>query len=145
MIGDDQSRSVVEVDVQSSAAGEVTVAFRGLLNVRNMGTCWRALEERLPPLHPTLLDVDASQLEMEGSAGIAMLRYLSEGGMTPGAKVTLRGLSEKLQGILNTFTAEDLQAYLSRPPAKTGVPAEVGAGAKALLEDLREQIAFIGS
>ncbi len=116
----------------------------GRLDVDSTGACWRNLEQELGELRPKNLDVDVSQLELSGGIGIALLRYLDQGGMTPGANVRLSGLTESAKKLLETFTAEDFRTYRPHAGAKQSFPEEVGEFCRALLSDLRQQVAFIG-
>ncbi len=141
----DHPEAAVKTEVQTQAGGRATLTLEGRLNVYTAGACWREVERRLHNVKTSLLEVDVSRLELEGGIGIALLRYLCEGRMTPGARVSLRGLQEGAQKLLDTFTGEDLRAYTPRPGAKLSFPAEVGVTTRGVLHDLREQIEFIGS
>ncbi len=125
--------------------GRVRLVLHGSLDLENTGACWRDLERRLAPLHVTSLDVDASQLDFYGSVPVGLLRFLMEGGMTPGARVTIHGLTPALERIVQTFTAEDFRAYEPKPPPNLTVPEEVGVAGRALMNDMREEAAFIGA
>lgn len=136
--------AVVEARVQTEPAGRVTVVLRGTLDAQTTGPCWRDLEQRLRSLHVAALDVDASQLASCGAIGMSLLSYLCLGGMTPGARVTLRGLKAELQETLNTFKEQDWAAYRHQVPAKAPLPSEVGRAARTTLADLRAQVVFLG-
>jgi phospholipid/cholesterol/gamma-HCH transport system permease protein len=141
----DQPENAVAIKMRPEAGGRVSLALEGRLDMKSTAVCWRELDKRLHSLEVKSLDVDASQLDFSGGIGIALLRYLSEGGMTPGAQVSIHGLSKELQRLLDTFTTEDFRAYQPHKPANVRIPEEIGASIKSLLQDLREQVAFIGS
>ncbi len=134
----------VELDFQQQPEGELKLALRGRLDWETAGACWRQLEERLHRLGPKALDVDVTQLELGGGIGIALLRYLDQGGMSPGARVHISGLTEASKKLLDTFTAEDFRAYKPKAESCSSVPEEVGVFCRGLLLDLRDQLAFIG-
>jgi phospholipid/cholesterol/gamma-HCH transport system permease protein len=93
----------------------------------------------------TALDVDATDLDVRGGGGLALLRYLKRGGFTPQAVVTLRGLNAELDQILHQYAGQDLeadQAGHARPPS---VLQAIGEAARGFVRDLREQVAFVGS
>ncbi len=135
----------VQVKLQHQPGERLRLIMRGRLDVQSTGPCWKTLEERLRPLHLTAMEVDARQLELYGGIGIALLRYLSEGGLTPGARVTVEGLNEGSRRILETFTAEDYRAYRAETATRQPFLEEVGAAVRRLWKDLREQIEFAGS
>jgi phospholipid/cholesterol/gamma-HCH transport system permease protein len=133
----------VEIEQRPEQVAKVTL--RGALNVDSTAACWRKLEEHLRPMKLQGLDVDVSQLALDGGVGVALLRYVSEGGMTPGAQVSLVGLSPEQKAILETFTAHDLRSYQPRKSKSAGVPEELGSAVRSLWQDLREQVIFIGT
>jgi phospholipid/cholesterol/gamma-HCH transport system permease protein len=135
----------VQIEVREESRGHVAVKLRGRLDSQTTGTCWRRLEERLREGSIRCLDVDASEVELAGGIGAALLRYLGEGGMTPGAQVEMRGLSQKTETILKAFSAEDFRAYRPRRSAKPSVPSEAGEFVRGIWQDLLDQIAFLGS
>ncbi len=140
-----ERKKKVELDFQQQPGGGLKLVLRGRLDWETAGSCWRRLEEQLRSLAPKNLEVDVAQLDLGGGIGIALLRYLDQGGMTPGAGVTLSGLSESSQKLLNTFTAEDFKAYQPKPPTRLSVPEEVGAFSRGLFQDFREQLSFVGA
>jgi phospholipid/cholesterol/gamma-HCH transport system permease protein len=141
----EQPETAISADVEGEPGGAIKVTLRGRLDVQTTGYCWNLLEERLRPLHPSSMDVEAGGLAFYGGIGVALVRYLSEGAMTPGATVSVRGLSEEVQRLLNTFTAQDVRTYKPKPPPRTRIPEEIGRGVKTLWRDLRGQIIFIGA
>jgi phospholipid/cholesterol/gamma-HCH transport system permease protein len=135
----------VQTEIHEASGGHVSLKLRGALDSQTTAVCWRELEKALHPKRVTSLEVDASEVKLAGGIGAALLRYLSEGGMTPNARVEVRGLSKEAQTILDTFTAEDYRAYRPKRPARPSVPAEIGAFLRGLWQDLIEQITFLGS
>jgi len=85
------------VEVHEEAGGHALVRLRGQLNFQTTGACWRELEACLRGKSLRSLEVDVSGAELTGGIGAALLRYLGEGGMTPGARVELRGLSPQAE------------------------------------------------
>lgn len=135
----------LSAEVREERDGLVRLVLRGRLDLHNTGRCWRELEQRLGAVTASRLVVDAGQAEFSGAIGVALLRYLSEGGMTHGAKATIEGLKPELQKLLEVFTGEDYRAYEQRKPERASVPEEIGAGVRGLVADLRDQVIFIGS
>ena len=142
MCGIDPNVIAAQAEVQAQENGYVTVALRGALDVHTMGGLWRELEARLRPLKVVTLEVDASDLQLCGSGGLALLRYLKTGGFTPQARVTVRGLTENLDQLLLLFADEDPEPP---PPAPPALPEEVGTAVRGYARDLREQVGFLGT
>jgi phospholipid/cholesterol/gamma-HCH transport system permease protein len=91
------------------------------------------------------LEVDATGVEYCDSAGLALLHFLSMGGMSPpGGKATVRGLRPEFQNLFQRFTAEDYQRNRPQPPAPGSVPEEVGRTVAAVANDIKAEVAFIG-
>ncbi|MGO9201440.1 MAG: MlaE family ABC transporter permease [Limisphaerales bacterium] len=138
------SQSQVQAEVRTSADGRVTVRLCGSLDVHTMGGLWRDLEARLRPMHAAAIDVDVTDLHVPGEAGLALLRFLKAGGFTPRAVITLHGLNPELDQILHLFTGQDSQAHRAGPRPTPSLPEEIGASARGVARDLREQVAFLG-
>ena len=125
-------------------AGRVTLALSGDLNMRSMGALWAELDARLRPLQVNTLDVDVRKLNLSGSAGLALMRYLAIGGFTPSAKVTITGLSDgssHLVKLLKTWPPRNRLEDLA-PPAS--LLSEVADRARKFAQEMREDAAFIG-
>lgn len=123
--------------------GTARLAFTGELDAESTPVSWTRLQAELAGTKLTSLDVDVSQL-VSDSAGLALLYYLSTGGMTPGASVSLSGLNPELQHLLRSFSKEDFEAFQEHEPACSSLPDDVGAVTWSWLHDLRQQIEFIG-
>jgi phospholipid/cholesterol/gamma-HCH transport system permease protein len=104
---------------------------------------WRNLESELSAIGVVSLEIDVRQLVCD-SAGLALLYYLSIGAMTPGASVSLSGLSPELQHLLRSFSKDDFQALQEHEPACSLFVEDVGAATSSWLCDLRQQVEFMG-
>jgi len=133
------------VEVREEAGGHALVRLRGQLNFQTTGACWRELESKLRGKSIRAVEVDAAEVELTGGIGAALLRYLSEGGMTPGARVEMHRLSPQAETVLNAFAAEDFRTYQPKRPAKLSMPAEIGKFVRHLWEDIGDQVRFLGS
>ncbi len=122
------------------------VVLRGCLSARTVPASWKTLEEGLRTVKLEKVEVDATELELCDGAGLALLRYLSMGLMTPGAAVSVNGLDPDLQELFRSFTLEDYQAL--RPSSRIkchSLPDEVGYGVRHAALDLREELEFLGN
>jgi phospholipid/cholesterol/gamma-HCH transport system permease protein len=135
----------LETDVQIETDGRARVILRGRLDAQTVPACWNKLELDLRVAKLKTLEVDASGLQFWDGAGLALLRYLNMGRMTPQATVSVFGLEAGLDKIFRGFTSEDYEAF--RPPSRMkcrSLPDEVGNWVRHVTSDLREQVAFLG-
>ena len=140
------AQTELETEVQIGPEGFARVVLRGHLDAQAVAVCWSNLERRLHVGKIEALEVDASGLRFCDGAGLALLRYLNMGRMTPGATVSVLGLEEELEKLFRGFTIEDYEAF--RPPSRTNspsLPEEVGNAVAQAAADLREQVEFLGS
>ena len=124
--------------------GTARLSFQGELDAESTPTSWSRLEAELARTNLTNLEVDVSQL-VSDSAGLALLYYLSIGGMTPGARVLLSGLNPELQHLMRSFSKADFETLQEHEPKCSSIAYDVGAATSSCLRDLRQQIEFIGA
>ena len=129
------------LSVQPDGTGKLT--FEGELDTESTAVAWKALQTELARIKVLRFEVDVRQLVCD-SAGLALLYYLSIGGMTPGADVTITGLSAELQNLLRSFSTEDFRALQAHEPACSFFVEDVGKATSSWLCDLRQQVEFIG-
>ena len=123
--------------------GTATLAFTGELDAVSTPVAWVNLKIELAGIKVVSLEIDVRQL-VSDSAGLALLYFLSIGGMTPGATVNLTGLSPELQHLLRSFSREDFEALHEHEPPCSSLVDDVGAASWSWLRDLRQQVEFIG-
>ncbi|MGH7968573.1 MAG: ABC transporter permease, partial [Limisphaerales bacterium] len=133
----------VRWDLSRRADGTGTLAFTGELDAESTPGSWTKLEAELAEAKLASLEVDASQL-VSDSAGLALLFYLSTGGMTPGASVSFSGLNPELQHLLRSFSTEDFNALQQHEPSCSNIVDDVGTATWSWLRDLRQQVEFTG-
>src|SRR5271156_4223722 len=132
-------------DVQVGMDGHARVVLHGWLDAQTVPACWNQLERDLRGAKISALEVDASGLQLCGGAGLALLRYLNMGKMTPNASVSVIGLEPGLDKLFRGFTAEDYEAFRPSERIKCqSLPAETGTVVRHVAADLRESVAFLG-
>jgi len=133
----------VRWDFSLQPDGTAKLTLRGELDAESTPETWTRLQAALAGTKFASLDVDVSGL-VSDSAGLALLYYLSTGGMTPGATVSLRGLNPELQHLLRSFSRQDFDALQEHEPTSSSFVDDVGTATRSWLRDLRQQIEFIG-
>jgi len=133
-------------DIQARPDGCIRVVLRGRLDAQTAVACWNVLEQRFGTVKIKVLQVDAAGLQFCDGAGLALLRYLNMGKMTPSATVSILGLEPELEKLFLGFTSGDYEAFRSPAWAKNhSLPEEVGESVNLAAADLREQVAFLGN
>ena len=135
----------LETDVQVGPDGFGRVVLRGRLDAQTAVVCWTILERNLRATKIKTLEVNAIGLRFCDGAGLALLRYLNMGKMTPEANISVVGLEAGTEKLFCGFTSDDYETF--RPPARTtrySLPEEVGKAVALAGADLREQVAFLG-
>jgi phospholipid/cholesterol/gamma-HCH transport system permease protein len=133
----------VSWDLSTRPDGTGSLVFKGELDADSTAVAWRSLESELASVKLARLEIDVRQL-VSDSAGLALLYYLSTGGMTPGATVNLIGLNPELQHLLRSFSKDDLAALEKHEPTCSFIVDDVGSATWSWLHDLRQQIEFLG-
>src|SRR5581483_2445685 len=134
----------VRWDFSLRPGGTSKLTFEGELDADSTAVAWRKLEVELSGAKVAALEIDVSRL-VSDSAGLALLYHLSVGGMTPGARVSLSGLSPELQHLLGSFSREDFRALQEHEPGCSFFVEDVGRSTLSWWGDLRQQVEFIGA
>jgi phospholipid/cholesterol/gamma-HCH transport system permease protein len=140
----EQREPRIDLDIRSEAEQRASVRLRGCLDAATAARCWRELDKGLKRMRVKHLEVDVSELEIQGGIAVTLLRVLQQGGMTPDAEVVFRGLKPEQKKILDTLGGRDFSRVRPGPPPRAHVLEEWGASVRHLWEDLREQVAFTG-
>ncbi len=134
---------LVHWDLSIGPDGTGRLSLEGELDTDSTPAAWDSLESELRVMKPVSLEIDVHRLTCD-SAGLALLYFLSTGGMTPGARVTLNGLNPELQHLLQSFSTADFQALQEHEPTCSSFIDDTGRATWSWLHDLRQQIEFIG-
>jgi phospholipid/cholesterol/gamma-HCH transport system permease protein len=140
------TQNELNMDLQFGPSGFGRLVLVGCLNAQNAAVSWNRLEQEPRVAGLEKLDVDATRLRFCDGAGLALLRYLSMGLMTPKGTVTVRGLEPELEQLFKGFTLEDYKTLRPVSSVKChSIPEEMGGGVRQAASDLREQVEFLGS
>lgn len=137
--------SPVRWELSAKPDGTAKLSFSGELDTESTPGAWQQLERELAGMKVSNLMVEVQQLASCDSAGLALLHYMSLGGMTPGAAVTINGLNAELQHLLRSFSKDDFDALQEHEPPCSSFVEDVGGATWTWLGDLRQQVEFIGA
>src|ERR1700677_3309867 len=139
------AHSELKTEVQITPEGHARVVLTGWLDGESVLKCWNQLVGNLPVAKITTLEVDVAGLQFCDDAGLALLRYLNMGKMTPSASVSMLGLQGEIKDDFQRFTPEDYENFRAPGPKKTcSLPVEVGNEVAQVSTDLRGQVVFLG-
>ncbi|HEY3854201.1 MAG TPA: ABC transporter permease [Verrucomicrobiae bacterium] len=144
MPANDSIPLALQWELTPGSGGVTKLSLRGELDSASTPTAWRELEKAFAGTKVTSLEIDASGLTACDSAGLSLLYFLSTGGMTPGATARMTGLGPELEHLFRSFSNEDFLALQDHEPACSSIVDDVGTATWNWLQDLREQIEFIG-
>jgi phospholipid/cholesterol/gamma-HCH transport system permease protein len=133
----------VQWDLSLRPDGTAKLAFSGELDADSTPPSWTRLQAELAGTKVASLEIDVTRL-VSDRAGLALLYYLSTGGMTPGASVSISGLNPELQHLLRSFSREDFDALQEHEPTCSSFVDDVGTATVSWFRDLGRQIEFIG-
>jgi phospholipid/cholesterol/gamma-HCH transport system permease protein len=139
--------AAAQVQVSQESGGVIRVALKGRFDARTTVGPWHQLEGALAKAKakPARLEVDASGIEYCDGAGLALLQFLRLGGLHTGLTASIQGLKPEFQKFFDRFSPEDYQKYRTQPRIKPHVAEEIGLTVRGVFNDLRDQVAFLGS
>lgn len=142
----DMSKQINSSHLQAeySPDGTTTLYLPEKLDVSGVNICWRQLERKEIQFLGATLILDASNVHFCDGSGIALLFALETLGRQKKMQTEIRGLSADIQSLMQRFDRDKLAETLAAPPKKIPAVEEIGKTAVHLLEDLREQITFLG-
>jgi phospholipid/cholesterol/gamma-HCH transport system permease protein len=142
---EDQTIADAHFDLKPASGGATVLSLNGRLDAQSTAVLWRELDGRLRQSTVSVLEVDASGIEYCDGAGLALLQFLSMGGMLPpGSKVGVKGLRSEFQNLYSKFTAADYERSRPQPPERVRLTEQVGIATHATLRDFKEEIGFVG-
>jgi phospholipid/cholesterol/gamma-HCH transport system permease protein len=136
------SAPLVHFELQKDGEGRPRLVLSGQMDSDAAQFLWRKLKHHVAATPFTT--IDAAGLTHCDSAALGLLYFLSTGGMTPGAQVSLTGLKPEFQQALESFSMEDYQHFQGQQPVKQSVAEDVGTVVLGAGSGLNEMGVFIG-
>jgi phospholipid/cholesterol/gamma-HCH transport system permease protein len=124
--------------------GSAILSLSGRLDAYSVGPLWSEAR-RFLLAHPRQpLVVDCSNVEYCDVAGAALLIDMLRAPRPATANVTIRGLAERFQRLLQQFDPAALRQAADAGTAEPGQIDRLGRATARFLEDLHAQVAFLG-
>ena len=124
-------------------SGKLTLGYSGRLDAGSVGDLWRKTEELLHHSTPQRVIVHAEDIEYCDGSGIGLLFSLRLRGQKDGYEVEFRGLRVEVARMLNLFDAQSFEEN-HEEVTHVGVAIEVGKVTTSILQDIVEQVVFLG-
>jgi phospholipid/cholesterol/gamma-HCH transport system permease protein len=118
--------------------------LRGRLDVYSVADIWDAAITALERQPRAPLIIDASGVQYCDGAGIALLVELLGHPRAPGAEVSVRGLQERFERLLQQFDPHGFIARTPPPQARVPLTERVGRDAAQVWNAGIERLAFVG-
>lgn len=137
--------SSARFELSPGGGGTATLNLAGRLDLHSTPTLWPELRAALRQNPPAALEVNASGIEHCDGSGLALLHFLSLGGMLPaGGKADIKGLRPEFLNLFRKFTKEDYEKNRPVPEPRTPLIEELGASFSEVASDVKAQVGFIG-
>lgn len=134
----------LQLQAEYRSDGSTILHLPEKLDVSSTGIYWRQLEKKEIRFSGTTLILDASNVHFCDGSGIALLFALENLGRQKKMQTEIQNLSADFQSLLQRFDREKLAETLASPQKKSPALEEIGKTAVHLLEDVRQQITFLG-
>lgn len=129
---------------EPAADGSQTMTLAGRLDVNSTGTIWRDALLLLEEEKPDRVILDMSQVTYCDTAGIALLLALRRQQTNAGGELTINGLQERFQSLLQMFESANLEGQAISEPERLSLVAGIGRASLTVWEDVRRLVAFVG-
>lgn len=125
-------------------ANGLLIRLRGRLDSGTAGTLWRDLERALARRPGGDVVVDAAGVEHCDINGLSVLIELRRRQDSAGRGFEIRGLNEASRTLLDLFRPESFRHGQQEGRRRDSFPVQVGRATIDILEDLGNQVAFMG-
>lgn len=132
------------VSMKTGGDGAIELRLGGWLDAHTTSRIWPQCLQALRERPDQQVTVDASAIEYCDGAGIALLIDLQRPPHGSPQRVTVRGLPEKFQPLLQMFSPDDFKECRRVPPKPVHLPNQVGEAAFLLSRDIAALVGFIG-
>jgi len=124
--------------------GPATIVLSGRLDAYSVGPLWDQAHEALRAHPNEAIVIDCRAVEYCDGAGVALLLDLQRRPRPSGAAVTIRGLADRFQQLLDQFDPKALAEAPAPPRPRRSRLERIGRAGVQFVDDLYAQIAFLG-
>jgi phospholipid/cholesterol/gamma-HCH transport system permease protein len=135
---------VATLALRSGDSGPATIALSGRLDAYSVGPLWQRAHDLLGARPGAPVVVDCSAVEYCDGAGVALLLDLLRAPRPAGAEVTIRGLADRFQRLLEQFDPKTFAAAPGPPARRLPLLERFGRAAARFGDDLYRQVEFLG-
>ncbi len=132
-----------EIQVRENPEG-IHLILEGRLDSRTTGKIWKEANRALGDTPPRGIVVEASGVSYCDISGIGFLVELRRRQEESGGSFEIRGLREDFHKLLEMFPAGNFRRVAEQERSQAGFVEKIGRATVEILEDLREQIIFLG-
>jgi len=136
--------TAASIEPGPSEGHAAVLRLRGRLDVYSVAHIWDAAVKALEAQPRAPVIIDASEVEYSDGAGIALLVELLRHPRPAGAEVSVRGLQDRFQRLLQQFDPHRFIAQPSPPSAPVPLTERVGREAVQVLDAGYARLAFVG-
>jgi phospholipid/cholesterol/gamma-HCH transport system permease protein len=126
------------------APGVLGVKIIGRLDSMSTGSIWRQTNIELDKISPKQVIVDASEIEYCDGSGIGYLFELRQRLEKAGGELTIRGLHEEFQQLLNLFKPLEFEETSEIEPDSVGFFEKIGQSTCKICEEAHALVEFVG-
>ena len=136
--------SVRQVGGGGGGGDAMTLAIAGSLSIATLPSAWDATLAPVRRAKPRRLTIDAAGLAYCDGAGLGLLAEVRRELAGWGGELRLDHLRPGLRRLVEMATLADPSAPQLRPPHRPGVVVAAGQSTARFLDELHDQVAFLG-
>ncbi len=132
------------VEVTPSGDKAVRITLRGQLSSVTAGELWREIDLKVPRKNGINITIDAGGVDFCDCSGVGLIVDLKRQVEPTGGSLTVEGLSEESQKILDLFDSKNFEQPPSIEKKPTPLAEEVGEATFQVLKSAKSHVVFIG-
>ena len=140
-----QNSPLATLDFTNDTADSLRLVFKGELRTESIAEIWGKARKKIITSSLKHVELDANAVTYCDGTGIAMLAdLLLESKRRNNFSITLQGLAEDFQRLLDQFDLYHFKPEPDSKPKPVPVAEEIGRTTHGILQALRQLISFVG-
>ena len=124
--------------------GNLKLTMQGRLDADSVAQIWSETIKKLSDIKPSLLEVDAADIEYCDGAGAALLLQLKQRQEKENRQFSIKGLKTEFEQLMKIFDPGQISEYLPEKPSLRIITERAGKLCCRFLNDFKIQISFLG-